>query len=214
MPWLFRIPTRGIALAAIVIIASWLAPAGAEPASAQPGISNISLTTGVPRQIQIFGGLLSVAGSTLVRWTAAGMTTRVAAVYGFLLSDELPAGVPGACYQLRAGPPALPALYATDILCASDGVRSGASPDWFNIALLRGETQVTLRWYPVAGAAGYLVVPLGTSRVQSTVAAHAVDETGGVPTCYVVLAVSAPGGTPTVSGVSEVVCALPRTGIG
>lgn len=94
------------------------------------------------------------------------------------------------------------------------GARSGPGPESVRITLFRSSATAALGWKPVAGALGYLIAALGTTRFQWTTGTQVTDQTGGARTCYVVVAVLPPtsGGSP-ITGASEMLCALPHTGM-
>jgi hypothetical protein len=122
-------------------------------------------------------------------------------------SDTVPVSAAAACYQVSARNSAGGIIRISDILCVIPGLSVGNVPRNFKIALNQSNA-ATLSWNAVGGTSSYFVWPVGTSRFQLVGNTTATDNTGGSPTCYVVLPTVF--GAPT--GISNGLCALPGTG--
>ena len=99
----------------------------------------------------------------------------------------------------------------SDALCSvPDTASGGAGPQHTGIQLNQS-TMTTLAWTPPGGQTGYTVftIPLNGAPAGSfTLAAplrRTMHDTGGVPTCYVVAAMSGAA----IAGTSDVLCAFP-----
>lgn len=111
------------------------------------------------------------------------------------------------CYQLLAHASATRVLYRSDILCGIyAGESASAFPTGFQLSL-GGSSTATLRWPAVSGAIGYVLVAIGTGRMQALRAPtlSAIDPIGGLPTCYLFVAHD----NTRVIAQSEVLGALP-----
>jgi hypothetical protein len=90
-------------------------------------------------------------------------------------------------------------------LCVFPDIAVGAVPRNFSLSV--SDTTANMHWEPVPGAQAYLLIPIGSSRVQILpgTATAASDAIGRTPTCYLL----APMIGATVIGISDVLCALP-----
>jgi hypothetical protein len=102
-------------------------------------------------------------------------------------------------------------LAASDLLCTVPNSRSAAGAPANAMVQLNQSTMATVAWSPPGSQTGYWLwtIPLDGSPqgvVQlPAVARRAMHETRGVPTCYVVLALTGA----VVTGNSDVICAIP-----
>lgn len=97
-------------------------------------------------------------------------------------------------------------LALSDFLCVMPGAATGFAPRNFTLQLNQS-LLATLGWEPATGATSYILLPVGSERLQLLPATStgATDPTGGRPTCYVLIAQV---GTST-SGISAVLCGFP-----
>jgi hypothetical protein len=99
----------------------------------------------------------------------------------------------------------------SDALCSIPDTASGAAGPQHTGIQLNQSNMATLAWTPPGGQTGYTVftIPLNGAPAGSfTLAAplrRTMHDTGGVPTCYVVAALSGAA----IAGTSDVLCALP-----
>ena len=99
----------------------------------------------------------------------------------------------------------------SDALCSMPGSGSGSAGPQRTAIQLNQSGMATVAWTPPGGQTGYTVytIPMNGAPVGSfTLAAplrRTMHDTGGVPTCYVVAAMSGA----TIAGTSDVLCALP-----
>jgi hypothetical protein len=101
-------------------------------------------------------------------------------------------------------------LAFSDFLCVMPGTATGFAPRNFTLQLNQS-LQATLGWERATGATSYILLPVGTERLQLLPAAStgAIDPTGGQATCYVLVAQI---GTST-SGISAVLCGFPGVAV-
>jgi hypothetical protein len=98
----------------------------------------------------------------------------------------------------------------SDALCHSRAASATGAPGSTMVQLNQG-TMATVTWSAPGGQTGYLLwrIPLNGTPQSGTwlpaVATRAMDETGGNPTCYAVLAMAGS----TAIGNSDIVCAIP-----
>ena len=99
----------------------------------------------------------------------------------------------------------------SDALCSVPDTASGAAGPLHTGVQLNQSNMTTLSWTPPGGQTGYTVFTLPLNGAPSgsfTLAAplrRTMHDTGGVPTCYVVAAMSGAA----IAGTSDVLCALP-----
>jgi hypothetical protein len=98
----------------------------------------------------------------------------------------------------------------SDDLCVLHNIQSGPAPTFFTLALNQSTT-ASLTWTAPAGLAGpyvLLAIPLNRAVARTVTipmnATSATDDTGGVPTCYVLFATTSTG-----TGISEGDCGIP-----
>jgi hypothetical protein len=105
----------------------------------------------------------------------------------------------------------------SDVLCSVPNTHSAVGAPANAMVQLNQSSMATIAWSPPGGQTSFslLTIPLNGSA-QSVVplpaiASRTMHETGGVPTCYAVLAMTGA----TVSGNSDIVCAIPgRSNLG
>ena len=120
--------------------------------------------------------------------------------------DTVPAGVLQACSVVVAvGPDGRPPA-VSDLLCVMPGTATGFPPRNFTLQLNQSPVAI-LTWERASGATAYVLLPVGTERVQllPSTAMGATDQTGGDVTCYVLVAQFGS----QASGISAVLCAIP-----
>jgi hypothetical protein len=99
----------------------------------------------------------------------------------------------------------------SDVLCSVPNTHSPAGAPANAMVQLNQSTMATIVWSPPGGQDGYalLTIPLDGSPQGMVplpaVATRAMHETGGIPTCYAVLAMTGAA----VTGNSDVLCAIP-----
>jgi hypothetical protein len=185
---------------------------GAAPPSL--GGRGFALGSGTSGDEMVWTAGAAQTGYVVARFTDAGTTFLPA-------GSSLPAAAtsytdvtatPGqfSCYLLvplgAAG-----VLGNSDALCSIRGSASGAAGPQQTGIQLNQSTMTTLAWTPPGGQTGYTVYtfPLNGAPASSfTLAAplrRTMHDTGGVPTCYIVAAMSGAA----IAGTSDVLCALP-----
>jgi hypothetical protein len=127
-----------------------------------------------------------------------------------------PAADPLHCYALLAlGPDVVPPTGAdllanSDLLCLAPNTHTLPISNF--TLRLNQSTKASVTWEAPGGQAGYRLVALPLNgRAPRLVplpptATSAMDETGGVPTCYVLVVLGGPSGT---LGRSDALCAIP-----
>jgi hypothetical protein len=144
------------------------------------------------------------AGTTLL---PAGSSLPAAATS---FTDPAAAAGQFSCYVLLPLGPA-GVLGNSDALCSVPDTATGAAGPQNTGIQLNQSNMATLAWTPPGGQTGYTVftIPLnGATAGTFTLAAplrRTMHDTGGVPTCYVVAAMSGA----TITGTSDVLCAFP-----
>jgi hypothetical protein len=102
-------------------------------------------------------------------------------------------------------------LGTSDVLCSVANTHSATGAPANAMVQLNQSSMATIAWSPPGGQTGFalLTIPLNGSpqAVVSlpAVTTRAMHETGGVPTCYVVLSMTGA----SVTGNSDVLCAIP-----
>ncbi len=207
----FRVLISAVLIAAVI-------PIVAVPALAQGGTGGAGGTftvtaTGGSLVAFAWSSGTAQAGYQLLRLDSTGVT-RAQSLPASATSalDPLQAAV--GCYQLTALDAAGHVLHWSRGFCVLPQVGFGVEATNISIRGVTEESPVaTLTWTPAPGATGQALVafvpnmPAGSQRVQLLAGdVHvAADDTGGQPTCYVVL--SATGGS--IGGASQGLCALP-----
>ena len=184
------------------------------PAPPAIGGRGFALGTGTAGDEMVWTTGTAQAGYVVARLTEAGTTFLPAgsALPAAATSYTDLTAVSGqfSCYLLlplgAAG-----VLGNSDALCSiPDSASGGAGPQHTGIQLNQS-TMTTLAWTPPGGQTAYTVftIPLnGAPPGSFTLAAplrRTMHDTGGVPTCYVVAAMSGAA----IAGTSDVLCALP-----
>jgi hypothetical protein len=99
----------------------------------------------------------------------------------------------------------------SDVLCSVPNTHSPAGAPANAMVQLNQSSMATIAWSPPGGQTGFslLTIPLNGSPQGAVplpaVATRTMHETSGIPTCYVVLAMTGAA----VTGNSDVVCAIP-----
>ena len=125
-------------------------------------------------------------------------------------TDALPAGAPIICYLVAAG--LAGGLEVTsDLLCVVPDAETGLSVRNLTLQLTR-LPEARLSWGAAQGATGYILLPIGTQRVQLLPPSglSAADPTGGAVTCYLVATQSGVA----LTGTSSVLCGAHGQGPG
>jgi len=195
---------------ALLAVTPLFAVLNVRPTEAQlgPGGRNFSITNLGGRQVR-----LSWSSGVAASYVLEQIGQRSGAVGSFLpgsaTSTEISVSFfdSFACYELLALDANAAILARSDIVCIIFGFSTGVGPANFTVGLNQG-TVAGLSWDGLPGAGGYLVVPLGTQRLQNLGAGtqSATDNTGGALTCYGLVATSATG---AAIGIDEVLCAWP-----
>lgn len=127
------------------------------------------------------------AALVLRRITALGVRSERLPAASALHFDQVTESEIVGCYTLDAEGPTGAVVARSEFLC---GVPRFGTPGGPTLLTIRfGGTTAVLAWQPEEGAAGYVVVPLGVGRAPiPTTSTSATDDTGGLFTCYIVVA--------------------------
>ena len=143
-------------------------------------------------------------GTPVVLRIGPGAVAPVRPSSGTSHVESLEPGASLACYVVAALEGSRAAV--SDLLCVLPGSAAGLAAENFALRLDESPTAV-LSWDRARGATGYILLPVGTERLQilPASATRATDQTAGGLTCYVLVAQI---GT-TTSGTTAVLCAIP-----
>ncbi|HZT08649.1 MAG TPA: hypothetical protein VFC51_16625 [Chloroflexota bacterium] len=214
---MFRRPVRS--LPRVTLFALLLLAVGATPSSGQTPIAGSGLT-------------LTALGNRQVRLTwqagegqAYFKLTRIAESGGSIVSlgpaettftDSLPIGSNVMCYQLHAYAPSGIQIARSFVQCfiPFGGYAMGFAMQ-YNPSVVPSELcpcppppTTNVSWSPVPAAAGYALLPLGTTRLQVLPGGSTgtMDVPGDWPVCYV----AAPFNSSGLMGLSDILCGVPH----
>jgi hypothetical protein len=209
------VPGLGSVVGRTEVWLAWAFQSDASQGDNGPFLDDVIIEKQVAAPVLTVGGrglgIRRDPGATVLTWTGGTQQSGYLVVRGSVPEDPfVPATLPGSaltfsdvgaataalyCYFLLPLDQATP-LGVSDALCLFPGTRSGATvPPEFTLRLNQSMT-ASLSWSTAAGADGYVLVALPLNGAPARFTAlggndvAVTDPTGGVATCYLLVASS------------------------